>query len=1045
MYCLVVDTEGDDASRGYSDRSCDHGSTNSSSSRISSHGRRENLIPLSSVLSSFEESDVITPGHPRHVRDFLGASDATQRFDIRSPPLVKDRPNDSAPVPIGAPTIKTWHVERTRVLTETVERLCSGRKTPRVVALVGGSGSGKTTIASEIVRSATVRNFFSGGIVWLRVGVGGKTRMPSLMQRLADRVAERGFGGTLDGGMPMASEDPTSYIKRRVRDDRGRQGSLRYLVVADDVRESEVVTKLAQTGLWVLLTTRNSSVGNKSLVGGVRGGIITTVEMVKVGGMSKEEADLLLRRSAEVPLKAELPDAAQEITELCYRTAMDVSFVGRWIALRGRTDQLAWSDAVSSIQSQLRRGARADPTATLEGEKSAAIARRRRAIIRAGFDDFGVMMGDHRINSLFVALAVMPDGYAFTSRNASVLLFDRTCYSAEDLAQAKHLLQILELWSILTVTEGNKYSICDDAQMKSFARETLRDRGDIRRSALRRWVRFISSLEAVRDIDGTVLKRLWSAAERAGGKGWEETRPYERALAAMDESDSMYRESLEAVASFQEIQGDWPAARATWRRLLTIEEGYFLEAADHPSFMVRTLGKLSECADRMGEPSEAQWLRQRERETVLLTLSRASTHNGEGWNLQAVSASTLEALALATIRCFPEEAGLLAERQLRRASVMAAEAAKCLGGSGSSECSRHRTQLASILHELGAHLLRRTDGHGEAESVLREALRIRKIELGKDHDQVASTLQVLRACVCQADRDQEQADGALKRALEIEEAKPPPSSDASMESTMSREVCPANLQETELNEDVESVSLHLWLGQDLDVPATARKHQVGDMSDDPFEAGIVSSPQRGLDSKRAAAGDDVFARAPSPRPRRGHAAGGWSNKMELAGRLTSQPAVISLLPNAGVRLIVGPGCLRQDQSAGPISVLTGATHLVECGTNRFLVSLVLDSQPSGSEFEVPLEFDFRVGGPPIVERGDDGDCDLDSQAWEDLAEERREEYMESIRDNYKASLTHTTSIHLERIYGKVYTHRRGVLIVKRLETPISSHISFICL
>ena len=73
--------------------------------------------------------------------------------------------------------------------------------------------------------------------------------------------------------------------------------------------------------------------------------------------------------------------------------------------------------------------------------------------------------------------------------------------------------------------------------------------------------------------------------------------------------------------------------------------------------------------------------------------------------------------------------------------------------------------------------------------------------------------------------------------------------------------------------------------------------------------------------------------------------------------------------NAGVCLKVGPGCLGEGQVTGPTTTFPDKRYVVECDNQRFLVSVVVARQPSGSKFNVPLGLDFRIRGPPCQERG----------------------------------------------------------------------------
>lgn len=77
--------------------------------------------------------------------------------------------------------------------------------------------------------------------------------------------------------------------------------------------------------------------------------------------------------------------------------------------------------------------------------------------------------------------------------------------------------------------------------------------------------------------------------------------------------------------------------------------------------------------------------------------------------------------------------------------------------------------------------------------------------------------------------------------------------------------------------------------------------------------------------------------------------------------------------------------------AGPVTVEINKRLLVECGGFFFLVSAVVDCQPSGSQFDVPLDLDFRVG-----EELDDEDKGAEGRIG-------LEDYLARLRDTFKVS------------------------------------------
>lgn len=194
-------------------------------------------------------------------------------------------------------------------------------------------------------------------------------------------------------------------------------------------------------------------------------------------------------------------------------------------------------------------------------------AKRRTAILQAGFDNLATGVDDERVQQLYLSLVVLPDGHAFSVTDAAVLLHDRAPNSADE-ASVKGAAMGLERWSVLRSAEGT-YRMHD--AHAEFAKERLMDRGNVRRQAIKRWVRSVSSRDVLRSIDRFAVRDLWLAAERVGGDGWAATRPYDKVLAEMAEPDPALRKNLEIVMWFQDTQGDWEGASTTCRRLLQVQ------------------------------------------------------------------------------------------------------------------------------------------------------------------------------------------------------------------------------------------------------------------------------------------------------------------------------------------------------------------------------------------------------------------------------------------------------------------------------------------
>ncbi|CAM9149814.1 unnamed protein product [Ectocarpus sp. 8 AP-2014] len=92
--------------------------------------------------------------------------------------------------------------------------------------------------------------------------------------------------------------------------------------------------------------------------------------------------------------------------------------------------------------------------------------------------------------------------------------------------------------------------------------------------------------------------------------------------------------------------------------------------------------------------------------------------------------------------------------------------------------------------------------------------------------------------------------------------------------------------------------------------------------------------------------------------------------------------------DSGVRLRVGPGCLREGEVVRPISVITDKRLIVESGGSSFLVSTAVDCRPSGAIFQKPLVLEFIVGD----------DKDLEGSK---VTGEERAQHLADLQDTYK--------------------------------------------
>lgn len=344
-------------------------------------------------------------------------------------------------VPSKAPRIQAWYIPRSDTIEDVCARLgvCSGgavgdlgdHEEPRMVGLAGPTGSGKSTVTSLVVAREDVRAYFRDGIVWLPVrGKGAEHRLPDLMLLLANMVYETvlksGEASWLSkklrpprapGGVAGDRENGAAYIRgalgitspggEEVDGEGGgheqRRCRPRYLIVADDVYEPEVLEELRGIGAWVLYTTTRSASyirrnGDGSDGGEGDGG--DRADVLRLDNISEDEGETVLRRASGLDAEAELPQPALDLIKSYKSVVMDLAYIGRWGVVHGTTDAKAWEMALNSV--------------FLEGGEGGQEWTRRRwhtAVLFAGMADLARL--NDKAKDLYLSLAVLPKGLSF--------------------------------------------------------------------------------------------------------------------------------------------------------------------------------------------------------------------------------------------------------------------------------------------------------------------------------------------------------------------------------------------------------------------------------------------------------------------------------------------------------------------------------------------------------------------------------------------------------------------------------------------------------
>ncbi|CAM9879793.1 unnamed protein product [Ectocarpus sp. 4 AP-2014] len=661
-------------------------------------------------------------------------------------------------VPSGAPRTHEWHVERKEAMAEACDSLGIGSgkseffEMPRVVGMSGPGGSGKSTLASMVIARQDVREYFYKGVLWLPVGEGAKHCLPELMLHLARMVYEtvlrKACRPPRSAGVGVDPEDGAGYIHEVVN-----ESNHRFLVVADDVREPEVLEELKWAGVWVLYTSR-------------RDDLLTGAPLLRLDAVTKEEGGMVLRRAAGLGDDATLPPAAHELMQRCEYGAMQLAFAGRWGVVRGKSDEEAWRAALGHIAEAQKRGGNGQLLAW------------RDAMLRIGPDELEA--DSLHTKELYLSLAILPKGLAFRSKVAAVLLYGDEC-SADEQEAAGKALETLERLSILTLEVGGKYRVHE--VHADFVRECEVTNKEEREMALARWRGYASDLRALSTYSSVWLVKIWDVIAQVEGTG-PVTSPYDAALDRVDPSSPKLAKALKRAARFHWRREDRLEAYTKQYQLRLIEE----TAAEGPSSLAvaKTLHILGMCVYKAGRKEEAEDNYQR---ALAIFRERLGPDHLE-------VAHTMYELG----RCF-YTAGRTneAEKYLRRALAIEEEKlglhhldvastryhlGVCLYRAGKMEMAKETLRpalaiweghpsgdglnVAHALHSLGLCALK-TGQTEEAEGLLRQSLGIRE-DLDPNHADVASTLHYLGACASDNRRTGD-AEKLLRRALAIREEK----------------------------------------------------------------------------------------------------------------------------------------------------------------------------------------------------------------------------------------------------------------------------------
>ena len=257
------------------------------------HGKE--MDPLAPVMKPLKDFESVTDNLARHAKRlaarrkctallcFTRDAKQTQDFDMKLRNIWNDiqgmtimavaaelraarprKPGEMAQIPQKAPDLPPAFVERSELVDAVAQDLvATDRAADKAHVLRGIPGGGKTVAANAVVRNKGVRRSFKAGIFWVEVGQRGTGNPTPLLKGLAEDLAHA--PSSRPRAVPHEFRDAEDVISHLV----GvlEQGSMRCLVVLDDVWDREIVPLFLRAGFHCLVTTRDLGVVPRHLRG----------------------------------------------------------------------------------------------------------------------------------------------------------------------------------------------------------------------------------------------------------------------------------------------------------------------------------------------------------------------------------------------------------------------------------------------------------------------------------------------------------------------------------------------------------------------------------------------------------------------------------------------------------------------------------------------------------------------------------------------------------------------------------------------------------
>lgn len=258
---------------------------------------RGTCMRVNFASSTRDEIDSLRQGLMDEI-DLISAAMMVQRYQRRQP-----LPRMAA-VPSRAPKLPDNFVKRSIAKDILAELTAASSSEPTSNCLWGLKGTGKSVLASWLVRQDDTRSKFNGGIFWASLAGKAREDRGLVLEELAPKIAD--VLGFQERDWIHQDVDIEEVMKLLTKG----QGDEKRLLVLDNLYDLELIETFARAGFHLLVTTTTTTRG------GSGSSDARTIKFTKVQEMEDEEAMNLLHATGRSTSQLESAKKVRAIESL---------------------------------------------------------------------------------------------------------------------------------------------------------------------------------------------------------------------------------------------------------------------------------------------------------------------------------------------------------------------------------------------------------------------------------------------------------------------------------------------------------------------------------------------------------------------------------------------------------------------------------------------------------------------------------------------------------------------------------------------------------